>query len=349
MEFLFSRAQQETVILYGETLASVLREQKVVAEQVIIFTNQRYYDRFYEKLTRLFLPNSVSWYICTNQVYCNNFTEFTHGMDFLGHYPKQSRVLIVGFGNEGIMALSSFIHATAVLNTALWLIPVSLRGLAKSVKERAIVVRKPDIPMLENPNAPGYVIYDQTIADKQQEGKIVDFLLLIRCGVVGDPQFIKALYRSYPDQSSMMKQSFAAYTDKVIELYQQQGAYLEEFGQLFTEALYQTENGHLLSDTMKIFYGFLFHFIWTVNQQQLTVDLVQFGQWLYRLGYPVALPESFSISDYLTHVLDLQKKEKKLLFLSKVGTIGGRVAVNEEDLVKTLTSYEQLIKQIRGN
>ncbi len=322
MEFLFSRAQQETVILYGETLASVLREQKVVAEQVIIFTNQRYYDRFYEKLTRLFLPKAVSWYICTNQVYCNNFTEFTHGMDFLGHYPKQSRVLIVGFGNEGIMALSSFIHATAVLNTALWLIPVSLRGLAKSVKERAIVVRKPDIPMLENPNAPGYVIYDQTIADKQQEGKIVDFLLLIRCGIVSDPQFIKALYRSYPDQSSMMKQSFAAYTDKVIELYQQQGAYLEEFGQLFTEALYQTENGHLLSDTMKIF---------------------------YRLGYPVALPESFLISDYLTHVLDLQKKEKKLLFLSKVGTIGGRVAVNEEDLVQTLTSYEQLIKQIRGN
>ncbi|OTN77051.1 hypothetical protein A5886_002131 [Enterococcus sp. 8G7_MSG3316] len=349
MEFLFTRDQQETAILYGETLASVLRAQEIAAEQVIIFTNQRYYDRFYEKLTRLFLPKTVSWYICTNQVYCNNFTEFTRGMDFLGNFPKQSQLLIVGFGNEGIMALSSFIHATAILNTQLWLIPVSLRGLAKSVKDQAIVVRKPDIPMLGNPNTPRYVIYDQTIADKQQEGKIVDFLLLIRCGVVGDADFIKELYRRYPNRSVMMKQSFAAYTDKVIQLYQQQGNQLEEFGQLFTDAFYTTDNGHLLSDTMKMFYGFLFHFIWTVQQQQLTVDLDQFGQWLYHLGYPVALPESFSISDYLANVLDLQKKEKNLLFLSKVGTIGGRVAVNEEDLVKTLMSYEQLIKQIRGN
>lgn len=349
MEFLFSRGQQETTILYGETLASVLREQAIAAEQVIIFTNQRYYDRFYEKLTRLFMPKEVSWYIYTNQVYCNNFTEFTRGMEFLGNYPKQSQLLIVGFGNEGIMALSSFIHATAVLNTQLWLIPVSLRGLAKSVKARAIVVKKPDIPMLENPNRPSQVIYDQTIADKQQEGRIVDFLLLIRCGLVGDSHFIRELYRRYPDQSVMMKQSFAAYTDKVIELYQRQGDCLEEFGQLFTDAFYKTENGHLLSDTMKMFYGLLFHFIWTVNQQQLSVDLDQFGRWLYRLGYPVELPASFSVSDYLTHVLELQEKEKNLLFLSKVGTIGGRVAVNEADLVETLTSYEQLIKQIRGN
>ncbi|MBM9833665.1 hypothetical protein IAG15_21250, partial [Enterococcus faecalis] len=101
---------------------------------VIILTNQRYYDRFSEKLTRLFLPREVNWYICTNQMYCNNFSEFKAAMDFFGRFSKQEPLLIVGFGNEGVLALSSFIHATSVLTTQLWLIPVSLRALAKSVK-----------------------------------------------------------------------------------------------------------------------------------------------------------------------------------------------------------------------
>ncbi len=152
-----------------------MKEQSIEPQQVIILTNQRYYDRFSEKVTRLFLPREVNWYICTNQMYCNNFSEFKAAMDFFGRFSKQESLLIVGFGNEGVLALSSFIHATSVLTTKLWLIPVSLRALAKSVKETAIVVKKPDIPMLENPNTPQFVIFDQTIAEKQIDGKLVDF------------------------------------------------------------------------------------------------------------------------------------------------------------------------------
>lgn len=54
MEFVFSRKEQQTQILYGETLNAVLRTQEISNDQVIILTNQRYYDRFSEKLTRLF-------------------------------------------------------------------------------------------------------------------------------------------------------------------------------------------------------------------------------------------------------------------------------------------------------
>ena len=56
MEFVFSRKEQQTQILYGETLNAVLRTQEISNDQVIILTNQRYYDRFSEKLTRLFYP-----------------------------------------------------------------------------------------------------------------------------------------------------------------------------------------------------------------------------------------------------------------------------------------------------
>jgi len=99
---------------------------------------------------------------------------------------------------------------------------------------------------------------------------------------------------------------------------------------------------------MKLFFGFLFHFIWTVQQQQLTVDLPVFCQWLARLGFPIELPESFSLSEYFSRVLELQQKEKKLLFLAKVGTIGGRTEIEEKDLVQTMETYQRLINEIRG-
>ena len=44
----------------------------------------------------------------------------------------------------------------------------------------------------------------------------------------------------------------------------------------------------------------------------------------------------------------LQKKEKKLLFLSEIGTIGGRTSALEEDLVQTMSAYQTIINQIRG-
>lgn len=348
MEFVFSRKEQQTQILYGETLNAVLRTQEISNDQVIILTNQRYYDRFSEKLTRLFLPKEVSWYICTNQMYCNNFTEFQAFMSFLSRFSKQENYLIVGFGNEGVLALSSFIHYTSILTSDLWLIPVSLRALAKSVKESAIIVKKPDIPVLQSPNVPQVVVYDQTIAEKQKDGKLVDLLVLIRCGLLTDQAFLRELFRTFLTEKQVNNRSFAAYTDRVIQAYQANGAALEEYGQVFTDAFYKTENGHLLSDAMKLFYGLLFHLIWNVKQQQLAVKLDKLCLWLDQLGYPLVLPDQLSLSDYFQQVLLLQKKEKKLLFLSEIGTIGGRTSALEEDLVQTMSAYQTIINQIRG-
>ena len=44
----------------------------------------------------------------------------------------------------------------------------------------------------------------------------------------------------------------------MIQAYQANGAALEEYGQVFTDAFYKTENGHLLSDAMKLFMAYSF-------------------------------------------------------------------------------------------
>lgn len=99
---------------------------------------------------------------------------------------------------------------------------------------------------------------------------------------------------------------------------------------------------------MKLFYGLLFHLIWNVQQQQLAVKLDKLCLWLDQLGFPLVLPDQLSLSDYFQQVLLLQKKEKKLLFLSEIGTIGGRTSALEEDLVQTMSAYQTIINQIRG-
>ena len=79
-------------ILYGETLNAVLRTQEISNDQVIILTNQRYYDRFSEKLTRLFYPKKSAGIFCTNQMYCNNFTEFQAFMSFLSRFRNRRTI-----------------------------------------------------------------------------------------------------------------------------------------------------------------------------------------------------------------------------------------------------------------
>ena len=80
-------------------------------------------------------------------------------------------------------------------------------------------------------------------------------------------------FARFATEKQVNNRSFAAYTDRVIQAYQANGAALEEYGQVFTDAFYKTENGHLLSDAMKPFYGLLFHLIWNVQQQRLAVKL----------------------------------------------------------------------------
>ena len=66
------------------------------------------------------------------------------------------------------------------------------------------------------------------------------------------------------------------------------------------------------------------------------------------IGFSYRIARVFSLSEYFSHVLELQQKEKKLLFLAKVGTIGGRTKIEEKDLVQTMETYQRLINEIRG-
>lgn len=348
MEYQFKKEQKATQVTYGEMLNLSFKSEDLVVQQVIVLVNQRYYDRFFEKITRAFAPIEVNWYICTNQLFCNNLSEFMDVMDFLSKFSRERNYLIVGFGNEGIMSLTGFVQKTTVLSADYWLLPVSVRSFTKGLSERVEIVKKPNLKLLEECNLPERIIFDQTISEQQKEGKLVDFIVFLRCGLLKDHEFLRMLFRNYPSKKQLMHRSFSAMTSQLLGFYQTSSEEIEAYGTVFTQGFYAIEQGHLLSDEMKRFLGLLFHFIWNVVSGKLDFQLENFFIWLDYLGLPVVLDEAISISDYLNQVFILQKHEKKMLFLTEIGRMGVSRYATEEELVEVLQAYQKIAVRIRG-
>ena len=347
MEIDYQGQEEQTKIYYGETLVSQLKT--ITIDQPVLFlTNQRYYDLFVEKINQQFPnPSEIDWYICAN-TQCNHLTELSNLVAFAKRYPENQSLLIIGFGNEGIMDLAGFFQKHTSLASTLWLIPVSIRSMARALTPQRNILQLPNQVVLRTTNLPERIVYDQTISEKQGEGKQIDFLTLITCGLVCDYHFLQNLYKNYPQPRQLSQRAFTGMLEEMISFYQVDAENLSNYGKLFEQAFYLTENGHLLSASMKKLLGMLFHLTWNVGLADMSFQLKNFFIWLKHLGYPIDWPEQLSKIDYLENVLLLAEKSKKMLVLKKIGIIEKYQSPKEQELIQTMKSYDEIISEIRG-
>ena len=76
MQMTYQQAGLATTITYGEILTSSIQPAMYQDKAVIVITNQRYYDHFFEKIQGVFAETTVDWYICRNQLYANTLDEW---------------------------------------------------------------------------------------------------------------------------------------------------------------------------------------------------------------------------------------------------------------------------------
>ncbi|MEY8444894.1 hypothetical protein AALA44_01525 [Enterococcus ratti] len=347
MELDYQIQNEKTKISYGETLVSQLK--RITIKQPILFlTNQRYYDLFAVKINQQFLnPNEIDWYICAN-TQCNHLTELSNLLAFAKRYPENQSFLIIGFGNEGIMDLAGFFQKHSPLLSTLWLIPVSIRSMARALTPQRMILQLPNRLVLQTHNLPERIVYDQTISENQVEGKRIDFLIFICCGLVCDYHFLQTLYKNYPTIRQLTNLPFTGMLEEMITFYQVNAENLSNYGKLFEQAFYLTENGHLLSASMKRLLGILFHLVWNIKITDIPFQLKNFFIWLKHLNYPIEWPERLLKTDYLANVLQLAEKSKKILVLKNIGIIENHQIPNEQELIQMMTCYEQIIREIRG-
>ncbi|KAF1298085.1 hypothetical protein BAU15_09560 [Enterococcus sp. JM4C] len=349
MERVYKKHEYQCRVVYGEMFASQLQQTPVTNKRVIIVTNQRYYDRFSQKLGQLFSNYSdVDWYICTNSAHCNNLDELTALLNFTAKFSQEMSYLFVAFGNEGVMKLTGFFQKVSVLSGELWCLPVSIRSLAKALTLSNTIEKANYQEVMALPGLASQVIFDQTLTNNQSEGKMVDLLWFLQCGIVRDHEFLKLLYKNYPNQKKLMRQSFNGLIESLLNYYEADSESIETYGQLFEQAFYQLSAGHLLSDHMKRLLGILLHLKWNDEIESIQFNYQNFLIWLDYLGFPIALPNDFLTSTYVEQVLLLGKKSKKIVVLEKIGIIKEHRLPTEKELLKTLESYKTIVQKIKG-
>ncbi|MFV0560873.1 MAG: hypothetical protein ACK5NA_09165 [Enterococcus sp.] len=351
MELLYRQQGFTTKVIYGETLFSQLKQSELLENQAcIILTNQRYYDLFSQKINRLF-PNQqfVDWYICTNSTDCNNLDELSALLEFVKRFSSNEEYLIIGFGNQGIMELASFFQKVTTLSTKLWLWPVSLRAFSQSLVPTSKILQTPHVAMMQVANLSESIFYDQTISEQQSSGKLIDFLVLVRCGVVCDYDFLRILFENYPTQSKLFAQPLTGMLEKITYFYSKRETNITNYGKLFEQSFYLTENGHLLSSEMKQLMGLIFHLCWNTIVTGWTFHLENFLRWLASLGYPIEWIPHLSQADYLQQVYALGQKSKKILVLKKISIIEEYRRPSEKELLLTMELYQKIVREIRGN
>lgn len=344
MELCYHSESCNTRLVYGETLNRSIPAGFSKDVHVIFLTNQKYYDRSFEKINQLFTTAlDIDWYICRNHLYCNDLTELQELLVFLEGFPKDHQYLFVSYGNEGVTALTGFIQQTTVLPSRFCCLPVSLRSLCKSLVKRREVVSQHLQPLLAVNNLPQDIFYDQTITQEQGDGKLVDFLLLLRAGLVCDASFLKNLFQNFPHQQAVHSRSFASYIQQLASFYEKRQTEIENYGRLFELAFYQVANGHLLSANMKRMMGILMQVTWNQQVTPLDLDLPKFFHWLQAVGLPVVLPPQISLTEYGVAVLKLTKELPKPTLYQKIGIRKAANYPTSEELIQMATAYQQII------
>ncbi|HLQ39823.1 MAG TPA: hypothetical protein VK118_02525 [Tetragenococcus sp.] len=345
MKLLFERSKLHSQINYGELLTSSVKSYVLQDQHVIVLTNQRYYDRFFQKIEQSFPENKIDCYICRNQLYCNNLDELKEVLIFLSQFPPSAKYLLLAFGNEGVVELTGFLQKNILLDADYWVVAPSFSAMFTALSENKIIWQNPYHPVMLQKNLPSQLFLDQTIVQKQNEGKLVDLQSFIQIAVLTDGSLLRELYQVFPTKKNLTTASLTAFISPAVKSYEKNAVPIADFGKLFEKAFYLTENGHLLSAYMKRFLAFLFQLFWNVVTFDLDFPLSAFMQWLKDLGYPLNLPSQFLIGDYLEQLASLQK-EVSLSTLTKIGHLGKNHLADEKSLLRAMDYYQRIISEI---
>lgn len=347
MEFVYEKNDHQSLVTYGETVASLLKNEPLSEKHILLVTNQRYYDLFSDKLIQLFKERqNLDWYICKNDSHCNNFSELEAVLSFAASFPVKEEYLLVGLGNEGVMNLTSFLDHAMILDTELWLMPLSLQALSESLAAKGAIELKHKDALAVSSLAER-IIYDQTMIRKEGDRQLIDFLVFVQCSLVCSHEFLRELYKNFNDRSRLEQQSFNGLIGPLLSYYQKDEETIREFGSLFEQAFYSVDGGHLLSVYMKHLLGSLLQLLWSQQKTGFSFHIKNFLIWLIRLGYPIEFPDQIFVSDYVQELLNCAEEHGKAVVLQDIGMPGEKECFDAEDLLQTVDEYKKMIENIK--
>ncbi|MTD38943.1 hypothetical protein GIX45_09900 [Erwinia sp. CPCC 100877] len=348
MEIIYRQGALKTNVYYGETFASQLKNLPLDQKHIFLITNQRYYDLFADKLIQLFgNKQELDWYICKNDPHCNNFRELENVLSFLSEFDLQEHFLFLGIGNEGVIQLTTFLQQSSMVTSSCWLLPLSIRSFSKSLLGNS-QIELHNLSVLQTEGLAEKIVYDHTLILNQKDGKLIDFFVFIRCGLVANYDFLRMLFKNYTDSSRLKQPSFTGLLGEMMRYYEEQGIEIDQFGRLFECGFHEQVSGHLLSGPMKSFLGCLLQLLWSQEVNQFPFHFKNFIIWLIHLGFPVDFPEQILVRDYVEGVLQCIRQGETAIILEEIGKTNGTRKPTAAELLATVENYKTILKEIRG-
>lgn len=334
-------AGQKSELYYGQTFSQVLQQFHVHAP-VIVFTTPQHYERFSERFVRFYSEQTVDFYILPKALYSNTITQLEEVTKFLATF-SQEELVWIAFGSESVVSLVGFLSAHVPHRITLYSLHDTIQSFVSAlapVKEIMVTQHHVALRTSVLPQKIAYLALDQT---KSHAMKMIDLSILILNSFSSDQVSYEALYRTYPTTTQLETVAMTSFIEPLIVNAKHHIQQLQRYGRVFEAAFYDVELSHLFSANMKRFLGIFFQLLWDLINQKHYARCDQFIQWLKVLGYPVVLPQTFNVADYLLHVRQYLQQKTTIVRLID-GRLEETCVPNPDDLEQVVLYYDKAVK-----
>ncbi|SBO17708.1 hypothetical protein [Carnobacterium divergens] len=341
------QADGASTVFFGETLNKLVIDQMSLfqdTEQVLIVTNQKTYERYYEKLSLLFKRQELFWYICPNSIEAKSFKELLALMTYCGEIHLKKKSFIIAFGTEPVIQLASFFAHLYYKKYPLVAIPTSLEAFHVSINGNAQLTQTGKVMGSVN----------QTIATIFLDGRFLSindlattqrgFATWLQLAVSHNHDLYLQLLKDFNDVKDLQDKSMipyvSTYVTTVNEVHQQKHV-ATLLGQDFQRALTTLTDGKNLTTTSDTIIGITLALIASQQRSGCTMALESWLKKMQQLGYQLALPEDWLVTDI---VETLHQHSSQFYLVSKDGKLVSET-IPLSELLALIIEYQELSKR----
>lgn len=351
MEYRIHTDKQNHSIFYAETFSKFLKEiyQKWQDEKagILVLANQNYYIKYMENFLeweRQF--EQFSWYICPNNRFSHTFSELENCLDYLKASPLHKNTYLLLLGNDGVFHLGGFLSQNIPQIQKTVMITPSLKVIESMLDEHAEILYHAQ-PLLRCEFHLPHLCYDSSTKfhDKEHE-KALEFLYLVQMALAHDYPLLQELFRAFPQQEMLHKQSLAPFVSPYLALMEKNHALEKQKRKQFLTIFMQINDRYPIEIHHQLAIGLCLYLLISQTIAGFHFNTRNFCIWLIRLGYSLKIPDQILTADLAERICQVLIQYPNFLFSSEIGKSEQEQNIKCEELMTVIDEYRTMIDEL---
>ncbi|MBC1759101.1 3-dehydroquinate synthase [Listeria ivanovii] len=321
---------------------------------VFVLTDEHVAELHQAKLDQILVDLSeVTYYVTPNGEKAKTFQVYEDVMTKMMETGLDRKAVLIAFGGGVIGDLGGFVAATYMRGIPFYQVPTTVLAHDSAVGGKVAINHPLGKNMIGNFYQPEAVIYDTSFFATLPEREMRSgFAEMIKHALISDQTLLRALMDTFTQPEDCYTKDLTPFLQRGIEIKAsivaedetEQGvrAYLN-FGHTFGHALEAYGNFDKWLHGEAITYGMIYALTMSERIYGLDFDLLEFKNWLKRLGYNT----TFDVTVPYNKILENMRHDKKTTFneitMVLLEQIGKPVIFKAEDEL-ILETYTQVMR-----